>query len=152
MKNLRRILPLLLLMCLVSTGLSAQIGNRAYGRVVARVVRTSHIEPHDMIYGNIAIVVAGTIEMKTVGEVLENSNIKLPVSSGTFTATAFYIAGPSGYSYSISIPQSPVSIKNGENEMTVDSFNSDPNLRPGNNQIGGIFVTVSPYFVTVNYN
>ena len=147
-----KVLPLLLLMCLVSTKSFTQIGDRGYGRVIARVVRTSHIEPHELTYGNIAVVLAGTIEMTPSGKDLKNSDIKLPVSSGTFTAAAFYVAGPSGYSYSIAIPESPVSINSGEEEMTVRSFNSDPNLGPGKDQIGGIYVSVSPYYVTVNYN
>jgi hypothetical protein len=102
-------------------------------------------------FGNVAVILAGTVEMAPAGSHVEPGNIVLPVATGTFTAAIYCFSGASGYTYTVSYPTSPLTIK-GSKPLKVAAFLSDPVPAPGSNLIAGVFVAVTPSNVTVNYN
>jgi hypothetical protein len=79
-------------------------------------------------------------------------NVKLPVTYGTFTIASFYNTGATGYNYTITVPSEPLTIVSGTRRMKFNSFDSDPTLGSGPGLAAGVFVTVTPFNVTVNYN
>jgi hypothetical protein len=119
----------------------------------ATVVRPILIEKTaDMNFETVAIIIAGEVEMVPGGVYSKKSTIMLPVPTGTFTAASFVTEGTAAYTYTITVPPSPLEIKIGDKTMIVNSFKSDPILNPGKNLFGGVYVSVTPFNVTVNYN
>jgi hypothetical protein len=103
-------------------------------------------------YGNVAIIVAWNVEMAPVEGAPFSSGISLPASTGTFTAASFYLSGKASYSYTIALPSEPVIVNGGKKNLRVASFTSESNLNASPGMIAGVFVSVSPFNVTVNYN
>jgi hypothetical protein len=103
-------------------------------------------------FGNVAVIVSGTIEMSQVNKGSSKGNISLPASSGTFTAASYYFTGREGYSFTVSTPTSPLIVKNGQNLLHVVSFESSPVQNENSGSIAGVYISVSPSRVTVNYN
>jgi hypothetical protein len=99
-----------------------------------------------------AIIFAGTVMMVPSGVHPGTPNITLPVTEGLFTAAAFVVEGTAGYAYTITVPSSPLEIKNGNNTLIVDSFIRDPILNAETGLFSGVYVSVTPFNVTVNYN
>jgi hypothetical protein len=101
-------------------------------------------------FGNVAVIVSGTIELAPA--VAGHPGISLPVTTGTFTAAAFYFAGPEGYGINISTPPKPLIVNENKHPFLVSSFVSNPIQNQLNGMINGVFISVSPSKVTVNYN
>lgn len=131
----------------------------AQGGVSGSHVSAAVVEPItipksvDLNFESVAIIIAGSVEMIPLHVKNKSANgITLPVSSGTFTAASFFISSTTAYTYKISVPQSPLEVTNGNNTLVVRSFDSDPILNPDSDLLAGVFVSVSPVNVTVNYN
>jgi len=103
-------------------------------------------------FGNVAVIISGIIEMSPVKKTNHLDDIVLPVSTGTFTAATYYYSGNSGYSFTVSSPASPLIIRNGASSMNVISFDSFPVQSESSGAIAGVYISVSPSRVTVNYN
>lgn len=103
-------------------------------------------------FGNVAIILSAFVKMAPVGTKPAKGGIILPVSSGTFTAAIYDYTGSQGLTYSISYPTTPFIVRSGSDALQVDSFTSDPARNSGSELIAGIFVSVTPSNVTVNYN
>jgi hypothetical protein len=103
-------------------------------------------------FGNGTVIVAGSVELTPVGSHSKKGNIVLPVSMGTFTAYTYYFTGLEGYNYTVSFPASPMIINKGPQAMEVANFVSNPVMNSGSDLIAGVFVSVTPANVTVNYN
>jgi hypothetical protein len=101
-------------------------------------------------YGNVSLVLTALVQMTPVGKQSKKWGIVLPVPSGTFTATIYNFTGSEGCTYSFAYPKAPMIIRNGSDALEVASFtsvrNSDSEL------IAGVFVSVTPASVIVNYN
>lgn len=123
-----------------SAGISATI---IESRSMAKTINTD--------FGNVAIILSAFVKMAPIGT-RQTGGIVLPVSSGTFTAVIYDYTGNSGITYSVSYPTTPIIIKNGQEDLQVDSFTSDPARNSGSDLIAGVFVSVTPANVTVNYN
>lgn len=105
-----------------------------------------------MNFRSVAIIFAGTVELSPRGVPPGIPTIMLPVTRGTFTAVTFVVGGTAAYAFTITIPPSPLEIKDGNDMLVVNSLSPDPILNPGTDLVAGVFVSVTPFDVTVNYN
>ena len=124
----------------------------------------------DMNFGNVAVSgTGGTVVLTPGGTRSLTGGVTLPVVGGTITAASFTVTGSTTYTFSISLPGSPITITSGLNTMTVGTFISDPTptgtlsggtatvnvgatLNVGASQAAGTYVSGTPFTVTVNYN
>ncbi len=124
----------------------------------------------DMNFGNVAVnAVAGTVILAPAGGRTLTGGVTLPAVTGTVTAASFTVTGAPTYTFSISLPSSPLTITSGSNTMTVTAFTSTPSttgtlaagtatllvgatLNVGINQVAGTYTSATPFSVTVNYN
>ncbi|MEI7526256.1 MAG: DUF4402 domain-containing protein [Mariniphaga sp.] len=124
----------------------------------------------DMNFGNVAVnAVAGTVILAPAGGRTITGGVTLPAVTGTVAAAAFTVTGAPTYTFSISLPSSPLTITSGANTMTVTAFTSTPSitgtlaagtasllvgatLNVGINQVAGTYTSATPFSVTVNYN
>ncbi|WP_295792303.1 DUF4402 domain-containing protein [Mucilaginibacter sp.] len=124
----------------------------------------------DVNFGNIAISgAAGTVILAPSGVRTVTGGVTLPSVSGTLTAASFTITGQGSYTYSITLPSSPLTISSGANNMSVDKFTSSTaatgtlssgtqtfhvgaTLNIAGNQSAGTYFSATPFNVTVNYN
>jgi hypothetical protein len=107
----------------------------------------------DKIYGDEVLIISTKVTMSPVTKGSKTDNIALPVSSGIITVASFHLSGPGGYSYTFSLQPEPLTLKVGSKDMQVVSSSCESNFNTGNDGlIAGVFVSVSPNNVTVNYN
>jgi hypothetical protein len=124
----------------------------------------------DMNFGNVAVsAVAGTVVLTPAGVRTKTGGVTLPVVAGTISAASFTVTGLGSYTYTITLPSTPLTISSGANTMTVNAFNSTPSgtgtlsggtqvlnvgatLNVGVNQAAGLYTSATPFTVTVNYN
>lgn len=83
----------------------------------------------DMDFGNIAVGVAtaGTTILSTDGSRSATGGVTLPATNGSPKPAAFIITGADKYTYSISLPSSPIALTGTTSGVTVGSFKSNPN-------------------------
>jgi len=128
----------------------------------------------DMNFGNLAVnAVPGTVILSPTGSRTLTGGVGLPQSYGTVSPAEFIVSGMPQYSYSILLPPSVVLTNtsgSGGETMIVDTFTSDPSptgqlsqggiqalnvgatMHVSANQTNGVYVSVPPFPVTVNYN
>ena len=124
----------------------------------------------DMNFGNVAVsAVAGTVVLSPASGRTKTGGVTLPIVSGTISAASFNVTGLGSYTYTITLPSTPLTISSGANTMTVNSFTSTPSgtgtlsgglqvlnvgatLNVGVNQAAGVYTSATPFSVTVNYN
>ena len=125
----------------------------------------------DMNFGNVAVQTAtgGTVVMTPAGVRTAFLGVTLPAVPGTVTAASFTVNGQGTYTYAITLPATAVTLTNGANTMTADTFTSTPSatgvltagtqtltvgatLNVAAAQAAGIYVSGTPFSVTVNYN
>ncbi|MEX0273895.1 MAG: DUF4402 domain-containing protein [Flavobacteriaceae bacterium] len=126
----------------------------------------------DMSFGNVAVnsTTAGTVVLAPNSGRTVTGGATLPSTTGTVSAASFNVTGESGYTYSISLPGSAITLNDGgSNNMTIDTFTSSPsstgtltggsetlnvgatlNLAAG--QASGTYTSTTDITVTVNYN
>jgi hypothetical protein len=81
----------------------------------------------DMVFGNIATTTAsGTVVLGTDGTRTPNGGVTLPASTGTVTAASFAVTGSGSYTYTISLPSSPIALSGITEGVTVGAFVSNP--------------------------
>jgi len=82
----------------------------------------------DLEFGNVAVSAsnAGTVVMSTASVRSVTGGCTLPATTGTTTAAQFTVTGASGYTYAITLPASVLIDDNAGNDMTVNTFTSDP--------------------------
>jgi hypothetical protein len=137
---------------LFSTCLFAQLGStgtRVSAAVVEPITVTRSV---DLDFESVAIIIAGSVELVPSHVRAQSAQIVLPVTSGTFTAASFFMNSSTAYTYKITVPESPVIIPSAKGNLLVRSFESDPILTKDSEFLAGVFVSVSPLNVTVNYN
>jgi hypothetical protein len=127
----------------------------------------------DLDFGNVAVsATSGTVTMAPAGTRTPNGGVTLPAVAGTPAAAAFDVTGEASYTYAITLPSAPLTITSGSNTMTVDQFTSNPSatgtlsagtpgtetinvgatLNVGASQAAGVYISLTPFDVTVNYN
>jgi hypothetical protein len=153
MKVLVKYLVVFLGMNFLASGVFAQINELTSAKVSANIVETgSMAKTINTDFGNVVIVLSAFVKTAPIGVRQTKGGIVLPVTSGTFTAAVYDYTGTSGTTYTISYPKSPIIIKSGYDELEVTDFTSDPAQNAGSELIAGVFVSISPANVTVNYN
>jgi hypothetical protein len=81
----------------------------------------------DMVFGNIATTPApGTVVLGTDGIRTPNGGVTLPASAGTVTAASFAVTGTGSYTYTITLPASPIVLNGTTDGVTVGAFVSNP--------------------------
>ena len=126
----------------------------------------------DMNFGNVAVSTsAGTVVMTPAGARSKTGGVTLPGTVGTVTAASFTVTGASGYTYSITLPATATTLtrQTGTETMTADTWTSSPSptgtltggtetltvgatLNVAGSQVAGVYVSGTPFTVTVNYN
>jgi hypothetical protein len=81
----------------------------------------------DMVFGNIATTTAsGTVVLGTDGTRTPNGGVTLPGTAGTVTPASFSVTGSGSYTYTISLPSSPIVLSGTTGGVTVGAFVSNP--------------------------
>jgi hypothetical protein len=127
----------------------------------------------DMNFGNVAVsaATAGTVVLSPAGVRTPTGGVTLPSTAvGTVTAASFTVSGTGTYTYAITLPSTATTITSGANTMTVSTFTSTPTptgtlaaggtqtldvgatLNVAAGQAAGVYVSGTPFSVTVNYN
>ncbi len=128
----------------------------------------------DMNFGNVAVSASsgGTVILATNSTRTKTGGITLPQTTGTVAAAKFTVTGQADYAYNVTLPSSAHTIKHASttDEMTVTAFTSFPatndliltggsqelfvggTLNVAAAQNPGVYSSVSPFTVTVNYN
>lgn len=129
----------------------------------------------DMNFGNLYVSLAtgGTVILTPAGVRSFTGNIGFPVLSGTITAASFTVTGLADATYSIALPAGSLTLTHslGTATMIVDTWTSTPTVAAGGvltagtqtlnvgatlhvtaAQLTGVYVSLTPFDVTVNYN
>lgn len=124
----------------------------------------------DMVFGNIATNGAvGTVILATDGTRTPTGGVTLPAAAGSPTAASFVVTGSGSYTYTISLPGSPITLTGTTAGVTVGTFTSNPTptgtLTAGTQTIyvgatlnlpvstvAGSYTNAAGLSVTVNYN
>jgi len=150
----------------------------SYGQVSATASASATIitpititKTTDMNFGNVAVnATAGTVVLATDNSRSVTGGCTLPATAGTVTAAVFDITGVPSATFSISLPGAATTISSGANNMTVDTWVSNPTptgtldgtgnttvavgatLNVAGSQPAGIYTSGTDFTVTVNYN
>jgi Domain of unknown function (DUF4402) len=135
------------------------------------VTPISIAEVVNMNFGNVAVQTAtgGTVVMTPAGVRTPSGGVTLPAVFGTVTAASFTVSGQGTYTYAITLPITATTLTNGANTMTATAFTSTPSatgaltagtqtlnvgatLNVAAAQAAGLYVSGTPFSVTVNYN
>ncbi len=169
MKQMKKLIVFSVIMIAFTASAIAQVSATATATatIVAPIAITKDV---DMNFGNVAAsAVAGTVVLTPAGARSVTGGVTLPATAGTVAAASFTVTGTAGYTYSITLPGAPTTITSGGNTMTVDVFTSNPTptgtltggtstltvgatLNVGASQAAGVYVSGTPFTVTVNYN
>jgi hypothetical protein len=149
--------------------------NRASALTTATILNPISIEKAehgDMDFGNIAAgLSSGKVILNANGSRIAEGDILLPLTGGEYKAAEFIVRGEVSYSFAITLPPYPITLVNntGDQTMIVSDFTSTPNtlstLSEGKqtikvgaslvvtgSQASGVYNSVTPFSVTVNYN
>jgi hypothetical protein len=124
-----------------------------------------------MNFGNVAVQTAtgGTVILAPAGTRTVTGGVTIPLTAGTVTAASFTVNGQGVYTYAITLPESSLTLTSGANTMTASAFTSTPDaigtltagtqtlkvgatLNVAAAQPEGVYVSETPFDVTVNYN
>jgi hypothetical protein len=125
----------------------------------------------DMNFGNVAVQTGtgGTVVMTPAGVRSTTGGVTLPSTIGTVAAASFTVNGQGAYTYAITLPSTALTLTSGANTMTATVFTSTPSatgaltagtqtlnvgatLNVAAAQPAGVYVSGTPFNVTVNYN
>ncbi len=170
MKALIKIVPLIIAMFMITGTAFTQV--TASATASATILEPIAISKTvDMNFGNLAVNGSpGTIILTPEsGRTATGGVTFLPSNVGTVTAASFTVTGLADATYSITLPASETVISNGGNEMTVGTWTSTPTptgtLTGGTQTLNvgatlnvpasspsGVYISGTPFNVTVNYN
>jgi len=172
MKSYSRLIALAIIF--VTLGVTARAQVSATATATATIVTPIAItKTVDMNFGNVAVHPSnpGTVVLATDDSRTATGGVTLPATAGTVSAASFTVEGEAGYTYSITLPASALTItrSGGTETMAVDTWVSNPSLtgtltggsqqldvgatlNVGGGQQAGTYVNASGFTVTVNYN
>lgn len=164
---------------LLTTFMLAGIASSVHAQETASATATATIvtpisitKDVDMNFGNVAVqsTTGGTVILSPAGGRTKTGGVTLPTTTGTVSAASFTVAGTGNYTYVITLPSTAHTITSGANTMTVTAFTSTPTAAAGQLTAGeqtlnvgatlnvaaaqpsGVYVSTTPFNVTVNYN
>jgi hypothetical protein len=169
MKN-NKLIVTALAMIVSASGAFAQ--SSATATVTATIVTPiSLTKTVDMNFGNVAVQTStgGTVVLTPASARSVTGGVTLPATIGTVAAASFTVTGQGTYTYAITLPSTAVTLTSGGNTMTADTFTSTPSatgaltagtqtlnvgatLNVAAAQNAGVYVSGTPFTVTVNYN
>jgi hypothetical protein len=170
MKKTTNFFALVAVMIAFSVTAYSQVGASATADATATIITPIAISHSgaDLSFGNVAVNTnPGTVVLTPLGGRSATGGCTLPAGAGTVTAAGFTVTGVAGVVYTITLPASVV-ITDGTNNMTVNTFTSDPTptgtltggtsalsvgatLNVSGSQVAGIYTSAAPFTVTVNY-
>jgi len=173
MKKLKTLLLMAMGMLLFSATTIAQVSASAdASATILTPIEITNVS--DMNFGNMAVdATPGTVVLTPAGTRTPSGGVTfLSANPGTVTAASFTVTGLADATYSITLPSGSTTISNGTDNMTVDTWTSDPTtatggtLDPTGNQTlnvgatltvpasssSGVYTSGTPFEVTVNYN
>jgi hypothetical protein len=124
----------------------------------------------NMNFGNVATNGAiGTVVLTPAGTRTSTGGVTLPATAGTVTAASFAVTGQGSYTYTISLPGSPITLAGTTAGVTVGTFVSTPaatgaltagaqtvlvgaTLNLPVSVVAGSYTNAANLTVTVNYN
>lgn len=154
----------------IATGVHAQ--ETASATATATIVTPiSIVKDVDMNFGNVAVqsTTGGTVVLTPAGGRTKTGGVTLPATPGTVSAASFTVSGTGNYTYTITLPSTAHQISSGANHMNVTVFTSNPSGANGQLTAGeqtlnvgatltvaaaqpsGVYVSDTPFDVTVNY-
>lgn len=171
MKNVKNTIAASLFLCAVSMGSQAQVSATALATATI-VTPIAIAKTADMNFGNVAVsTTAGTVVLTPAAGRTATGGVTLPATVGTVAAAAFDVTGIGNYTYSITLPSSALVLtrNSGTETMNVNTFASTPSgigtlasgaqsvtvgatLNVAGSQTAGVYVSATPFTVTVNYN
>jgi len=174
MKKIIQVFTIAFMLIILSSSTYAQITKNA--TVTATIVTPiGMLKVTDMNFGNLAVTTTpGTVALSPSSTPTRTvvGGVTLPIVTGTVQAAYFTVSGTPGYVFTITLPlnSNPTIITNPTlQNMTVDNFISNPTptgtLSTGGtadlyvgamvhvamNQAAGVYVSGTPFDVTVNY-
>lgn len=148
---MKKILTVIItLIVLASAAYSQATGSATITATVVEPISISKSVESD--FGNVAVIFSGSVKVTPVEVRSKAGSVVIPATSGTFTAATFYTSGLAGYSYTITIPSEPLTIKNGSKRIKVNIQSEDSSLNTDSELVAGVYVSVTPFNMTVNYN
>jgi len=171
MKKGTKLILAALVMMVSASGVHAQATANATATATI-VTPISITKTVDMNFGNISVdpATGGTTILTPAGSRSSTGGVTLPVTTGTVAAASFDVAGEPAYTYAITLPAGALTISSGANSMLVSAFTSTPSstgtldvsgaqtvtvgatLNVAAGQGSGVYTSVAPFDVTVNYN
>jgi hypothetical protein len=171
MKFITKSLIMMLGIIGLSSALHAQSVSASATVSATIVTPISITKTTDMNFGNVSVAgSAGTVILSTAGARTTTGGCSLSTANpGTVTAAAFTVNGTGTYTYAITLPSTATTIVNGGNNMTVDTYVSNPSgtgaltagtqtllvggtLHVSATQATGLYTLASGLSVTVSYN
>jgi hypothetical protein len=173
LKMKKTVIPFLIAIAIFSITSTASAQESATATATATIVTPISItKTVDMNFGNVAVqsTTAGTVVLSPAGVRTATGGVTLPSTVGTVTAATFTVNGQGVYTYTITLPGTDVTLSDGASHtMTVNTFTSNPSatgtltagtqtlkvgatLNVGAAQAAGVYVSGTPFTVTVNYN
>ena len=170
MKNIIKLFAIATVVLGFATTSFAQVTKTALatGTIVTPIAL---VNAGDMNFGNVAVsATSGTVILAPAGTRTTTGGVTLPAVPGSVTAAQFAVTGTPAYTYAITLPTTATTVTSGGNTMSVDAFTSSPSLtgvldaagkqtisvgaslNVGAAQAAGIYVSATPFDVTVNYN
>jgi hypothetical protein len=172
MKNkFTKVLGLGIVLAAFSTGISAQATATATATatIITPIAITKDI---NMNFGNLAVqaLTGGTAVLSPAGAITTTGGVTSPATQGAIAAASFTVTGDGNRTFSITLPASVVLTRNtGTETMTANAFTSNPTptgtlasgtatltvgatLTVAAAQMPGVYVSGTPFSVTVNYN
>jgi hypothetical protein len=140
---------------LILSGISFSVFSQGTAMAVANTgVSATIVEPGSLTtdVGNGIVILSASVVFTPVRTRRKAGGLSLPVTTGSFTGAFFCVSGTEGYTFTINVPTSPLAINNGTSAMKITSFASEPALSARSEMIAGVYVSVTPFDVTVNYN
>jgi hypothetical protein len=173
MKQVFKVIGIAFVLAVLTVNTFAQITQSATATATI-VTPISMNKVDDMNFGNLAVTtVPGTVALSPSATPTRTvvGGVTLPVVTGTVQAAYFTVAGTPGYVFTITLPASNTIVKqpSGPETMLVDVFTSSPTptgtLSTGGTadlyvgatvhvaalQASGVYVSGTPFDVTVNY-
>jgi hypothetical protein len=143
----------------------------AVGHISVTIVSPISItKVQDMDFGNVSVESgAGAVTLSTTSKSRKASGKAVLMDRGKVSLAAFHVKGNSGSSFSITLPNTAVTVSNGTRSMIVTNFTSTPStsttltestkeilvgatLQLTGDQSLGLYTSASDFPVTVNYN
>lgn len=172
MKKLTKIAAIAIFM--IGSSLSTFAQASATATATATIITPiSIVKTFDMNFGNAAVQTgtAGTVILAPAGTRTVTGGVTLPNVTGTVTAATFTVNGEGTSTYSITLPGAATTLThtNTINTMTCGTFTSTPTptgtltagtqtlsvgatLNVAAAQLAGVYLSGTPFTVTVNYN